>query len=210
MDLFEAILSRRSVKKFDTTHELGDDEVRRIIRSACLAPTSFNMQNRQFIAVRDKAQKEALCAASFNQEQVKDAAMVLVIAGDLKAYEKTSRTLRDAPDALKPMFDGMIQQFYSNNESLNLQEACRSAGFAGQNVMLTARDMGYDTCAMIGYDPKAVAEILALPEQNPPLLMLTLGRAIEPARARWGLPDLEEVLSLDKFDVRTMKGAIEG
>ncbi len=210
MELFEAISSRRSVKKFDTSHELTDDEVRQLIRCASLAPTSFNMQNWQFIAVRDKAQKEALCKASWNQEQVKDAAMVLVLAGDLKAFEDTSRTLRDAPDELKPMFDGMIKQFYAENESLNLQEACRSVGFAGQNVMLAARDMGYDTCAMIGYDPKGVSEILGLPEHLPPLLMITLGRASEPARQRWGLLDYEEVLSLDKYDARGISGPIEG
>jgi nitroreductase len=210
MELIEAIRSRRSVKKFDPTHELSDAEVRHIIRCASLAPTSFNMQNWQFVAVRDKSQKEALCKAAWNQEQVKDAAMVLVFAGDLKAYEDTSRTLRDAPDELRPMFDGMIKKFYTDNESLNLQEACRSAGFAGQNVMLAARDMGYDTCAMIGFDPKGVAAVLSLPDHLPALLMITLGRASEPARARWGLLDYEEVLSLDKYDSRGITGPVEG
>jgi nitroreductase len=210
MELLEAIRSRRSVKKYDPTHELTDDEVRYIVRCASLAPTSFNMQNWQFVAVRDKAQKEALCKAAWNQEQVKDAALVLVIAGDLKAFEDTSRTLRDAPVELQSMFDGMIKQFYSENESLNLQEACRSVGFAGQNVMLAAREMGYDTCAMIGYDPKGVSGILELPDHLPPLLMITLGRALEPARQRWGLPDLGEVLSLDKFGARGITGPVEG
>jgi nitroreductase len=210
MELLEAILSRRSVKKYDPTHELTDDEVRHIIRCASLAPTSFNMHNWQFIAVRDKAMKETLCKAAWNQEQVKDAAMVLVLAGDLKAHEDCTRTLRDAPDEAKPMFDGMIKQFYGDNESLSLQEACRSVGFAGQNVMLAARDMGYDTCAMIGFDPAAFTAALGLPEHLPPLLVITLGRAKEPARERWGLLDYEEVLSLDKYGERGMTGPIEG
>ncbi|MDG2143378.1 MAG: nitroreductase family protein [Planctomycetota bacterium] len=210
MELLEAIQSRRSVKKFDKTHELTDDEVRQLIRCASLAPTSFNMQNWQFVAVRDAGQKTALCKAAWNQEQVCDAALVLVLAGDLKAHEDSSRTLRDAPDELTEMFDGMIKQFYGGNESLALQEACRSVGFAGQNVMLAARDMDYDTCAMIGFDPKAVAEILELPEHLPPLLMITVGRAAEPARKRWGLLDYEEVLSLDKYGERSFTGPIQG
>ena len=210
MELFEAIQSRRSVKKFDKSHELTDDEVRHLVRCANLAPTSFNMQNWQFVAVRDADQKAALCKAAWNQEQVCDAAMVLVFAGDLKAYEDCSRTLRNAPDELTAMFDGMIKQFYGDNESLALQEACRSVGFAGQNVMLAARDMGYDTCAMIGFDPKAVAEILELPEHLPPLLMVTVGRAAEPARERWGLLAYEEVLSLDKYGARGFTGPIKG
>ena len=76
--------------------------------------------------------------------------------------------------------------------------------------MLAARDMDYDTCAMIGFDPKAVAEILELPEHLPPLLMITVGRAAEPARKRWGLLDYEEVLSLDKYGERSFTGPIQG
>jgi len=210
MELSEAILSRRSVKKFDPHHELDDDELRQLVRFACLAPTSFNMQNWQFVAVRDPARKADLRAAAYNQAQVEEASLVLVLCGRLDAHVDPSRVLRNAPDEMRGMFTGMIQGLYGTNESLNLQEACRSVGFAGQNVMLMAREMGYDSCPMIGFDARKVAKLLELPDECPPLLMLTIGRALEPARERMGLLDLEEVLSLEEYGRRELTGPVEG
>lgn len=210
MDLREAILTRRSVKRFDPTEELSDDVVRELVRFACLAPTSFNMQNWQFVAVRDKARKADLRAASYNQAQVEEAALVLILCGRLDAHEDPSRVLRNAPDELRGMFTGMIQGMYGTNADLNLQEACRSIAFAGQNVMLMARDMGLDSCPMIGFDAKQVSELLELPDTCPPLLMLTIGTALEPARPRMGLLDFEEVLSLEEYGRRELTGPVEG
>lgn len=210
MNLREAIRTRRSVKKFDPTEELTDDQLRELVTSACLAPTSFNMQNWQFVAVRDKSRKADLRAAAYNQAQVEEAALVLVLCGRLDAHIDPSRVLRNAPDELRGMFTGMIQGMYGTNEELNLQEACRSIAFAGQNVMLMARELGLDSCPMIGFDPKRVSELLELPESCPPLLMLTIGTALEEARPRMGLLDLEEVLSLEEYGRRELTGPLEG
>jgi len=210
MELTEAILSRRSVKKFDPKEELSDDQVRELIRFACLAPTSFNMQNWQFVAVRDKARKADLRAAAYNQAQVEEAALILILCGRLDAHEDPTRVLRNAPDELRGMFTGMIQGMYGTNADLNLQEACRSVAFAGQNVMLMARDMGLDSCPMIGFDPKKVSKLLELPESCPPLLMLTIGTALEEARPRMGLLDFEDILSLEEYGRREITGPIEG
>jgi nitroreductase len=209
MELREAILTRRSVKKFDPSHEIGDEDLRTLVRFACLAPTSFNMQNWQFVAVRDKARKAELRAVSYNQAQVEEASLILLLCGRLDAHVDPSRVLRHAPDELRGMFTGMIQGMYGTNEDLNLQEACRSIAFAGQNAMLMARDMGLDSCPMIGFDPKKVSELLELPDTCPPLLMLTIGKALEEARPRMGLLDFEDVLSLEEYGRREFTGPLE-
>jgi len=209
MQLREAILTRRSVKKFDPNEELSDDTLRELVRFGCLAPTSFNMQNWQFVAVRDKARKADLRAVSYNQAQVEEAALVLVLCGRLDAHVDPGRVLRHAPDEQRGMVTGMIQGMYGTNEDLNLQEACRSIAFAGQNVMLMARELGLDSCPMIGFDPKRVSELLELPDTCPPLLMLTIGTALEEARPRMGLLDFEEVLSLEEYGRRTIEGPLE-
>ena len=208
MHVLEAIRSRRSIRQFDATHELSDEDLRTLIEAGCLAPTSFNIQNWHFVAVRDKAVQLKLRAASFNQAQVEEASLTLIITGRLDAHVDPSRVLRHAPEDLRKMFKGMIQGFYGKDEVLAMQEACRSVAFAGQNIMLAARAMGLDSCAMIGFEPHTVADILGLPEEYPALLMLTIGKALQPARPRMGLLSFEEVLSTDVFGVHGIHGEL--
>lgn len=208
MELVEAIRTRRSVKKFDPNHEMTDAEIRRLFELVALAPTSFNMQNWQFVAVRDAEQKARLCAAAWNQAQVRDASLVVVCAGDLEAHRRTDRYLRKAPEEVRSMFEPMISGFYEGKRDLLIQEACRSLGFAGMIMMLVARDMGLDSCPMIGFEPDKVADICGLDEDRPPLLMITIGKALEPARPRMGLLNLEEFVSLERYGNRGLTGEI--
>ncbi|MDF1798757.1 MAG: nitroreductase family protein [Planctomycetota bacterium] len=208
MDLVTAIETRRSVKQFDPDRQLSDDELRQLVRLGALAPTSFNMQNWHFVAVREDDRKADLAAAAYNQVQVANASVVIVLCGNLKAHTDTTRYLRNAPEVLRSMFDGMIRGFYAKNDALARDEACRSVGFAGQNMMLAARAMGLDSCPMIGYEPDRVTELLGLPAHCPPLLMLAIGKAEEPARPRLGLLDYDEILSCEIFGNHSLEGEI--
>lgn len=209
MEVFEAIRKRRSVRQFDPEHELSDADLKRLIEAACLAPTSFNIQNWHFVAVRDKRVQLELRAASFNQAQVEEASLTLIITGRLDAHEDPSRALRHAPEGLQKMFTGMIHGLYGEDAELSMQEACRSVAFAGQNVMLAACAMGLASCAMIGFQADAVASILGLPATHPPLLMLTIGHPLQPPKPRMGLLAFEEVLSVDRFGNHTITGELD-
>ena len=78
MELSAAIRTRRSVKHYDPDHKLTDHELRVLLSAAALAPTSFNMRNRPFIAVVDQERKNQLHKAAWGQEQVRDASVVVV------------------------------------------------------------------------------------------------------------------------------------
>ena len=208
MKLLDALRTRRAVKHFDPAHEMGDDELRFLFENVAVAPTSFNMQNWHFVAVRKQDVKEQLCAAAWNQAQVKEAALTVVCTGHLKAHRNADRYLRKAPDAVRKMLEPMIMKFYDGNDDLLIQEACRTAGLAGMTLMLLAHELGYDSCPMIGFDPAKVSEILGLDEDHPPLLIITIGKPLEPAHARMGLLDLEEIVSLDRFGNNGLVGEI--
>jgi nitroreductase len=209
VEFLEALRSRRSVKQFDPNHEITDDEVRRVFEHAALTPTSFNMQNWQFVAVRDQSVKDELCAASWGQAQVREASLVIVCAGDLTSHRKADRYLRKASEKARGALEPMIGGLYEGKDDLLMQEACRTTGLVGMTIMLMAREMGYDSCPMIGFDPKKVTAIVGLDADHPPLLLLTIGKALQPAHPRMGLFDLEEFVSIDKFGQRTLTGEID-
>lgn len=168
---------------------------------ALLSPTSFNMQNWRFVVVKTPEVKERLRKVSYNQAQVTDASIVVLICGDLKAWAKQpERYWRNAPEVVQRQIVPMITSFYQNNEQLQRDEAMRSAGIAAQTIMLAAKAMGYDTCPMIGFEPDKVAEIIRLPEDHVICLMIAVGKALEPARERSGQLDMSEVVFFDSFE----------
>ena len=136
MNVFDAIKKRRSVKHYDADHKLSEQELRTLFSAAALAPTSFNIQNRHFVAVVDQDRKNRLQAAAWGQEQVRDASVVVVLTGDLKAHRRTERFLRDAPGPVREMFEPMIAEFYEGKSEALRDEACRSVGLAAMNLML--------------------------------------------------------------------------
>jgi nitroreductase len=78
-------------------------------------------------------------------------------------------------------------------------ECFRSAGIAATSIMLMAKEMGYDSCPMDGFDFDKVARIIDLPHDHIIVMMITIGKAKQEARPRAGQLALEEVFFEDGF-----------
>jgi nitroreductase len=200
MDLFEAVQQRRSVKHYDPSHRMSEAEIHKLLEQTLLSPTSFNIQNWRFVVVQDPDLQKQLRAAAWDQAQVSEASIVIILCADLKAWQKNpERYWRNAPEETQQMIVPMIQSFYDGKEQLQRDEAMRSCGIAGQTIMLTAKAMGYDSCPMIGFDPEKVAEIIRLPKDYVISFMIAVGKAVQPARPRGGQLDLSEVMIQNQF-----------
>jgi nitroreductase len=200
MDTFDAIRERRSVKHYDASHRMSDEDVEKLIGLAMLAPTSFNIQNWRFVVARDPQQRAKLREAAWDQAQVTDASALVILTADLKSWEKDpARYWTEAPDEARNMLVPMIGQFYDGKEQLQRDEAMRSCGIAGGTIMIAAKAMGYDSCPMIGFDPEKVAEIIGLPDDHVIGFMIAVGKAEKPAWPRPGQLPMSEVLKHDRF-----------
>jgi nitroreductase len=200
MDALEAIKQRRSVKYYDASHQMTEEEIKTLLEHAILSPTSFNMQNWRFVVVSDAEIKQQLRAVSWNQAQVSDASIVILICADLKSWGKNpERYWKNAPEETRNAIVPMIPKFYDGNTQLERDEAMRSCGIAAQTLMIAAKALGYDSCPMIGFDPNKVASIINLPEDHVIGMMLPIGKAVKPANARAGQLDYNEVVIRDKF-----------
>lgn len=200
MQTLEAIEKRRSIKHFDPQHKLTEQEIERLFAHAMLSPTSFNIQHWRFVAVTDQAQKEKIKAASWNQAQVSEASLVVLICADLNAWKKNpERYWANAPKEAQEVLVPMIDKFYKGNEDLQRDEAMRSVGISAQTIMLAAKDMGYDSCPMIGFDQKEVAKIIKLPDDHVIGMMITIGKATQEAKPRGGQLTMNDIVFRDSF-----------
>ena len=200
MDTFDAIYQRRAVKHYDPNHTLTEDEVTRLMEAAIQSPTSFNMQNWRFVCVTDKELRKQLRAAAYNQAQVEESSLLIIMTADLRAWQHDpQRYWRDAPKEVAEVLVGWMGKFYEGNEPLQRDEAMRSTGIAAQTIMLAAKAMGYDSCPMIGFEPDKVAELIRLPKDHVIGMMIAVGKATKPAWSKPGQLPLPEVMVRDRF-----------
>ncbi|MCO6048051.1 nitroreductase family protein [Aeoliella sp. ICT_H6.2] len=201
MDTISAITQRRSVKKYDTSATMPEEDVQHLLDLALLSPTSFNIQNWRFVVVRDPELRKQLRTAAWNQAQVEEAHMVIVICGDIRAWAKSpERYWRNVPEETRNVLVPMIGNYYENaGPQVQRDEVMRSGAIAAQTLMLAAKAMGYDSNPMIGFDPQQVADLIKLPEDHEIVMMVVIGKAAEKARPRGGQLDKCEVVFNDTF-----------
>lgn len=200
MNTKEAIVSRRSVKHYDPEHKMTEAEINELMEHAILSPTAFNIQHWRFVQVQDPAKREQLLKASYGQNQVMDASMVLVLCADLNAWEKQpERYWKNAPKGVQDVLLPAIENYYTNHHQAQRDECIRSVGIAAMNIMLMAREMGYDSCPMDGFDFDKVARIIKLPHDHIIVMMITIGKKVKDANDRPGQLPLEAVFKTDSF-----------
>ena len=200
MQVKQAIEARRSIKNYDPHHKLTQQEIDELMQLAMLSPTAFNIQNWRFVVVTDPVLRQQIRAVSWNQAQVEEASLLIVLTADLKAWAKQpERYWQNAPKAVADILVPAIGHYYENNEQAQRDEAMRSCGMAAMTLMLAAKDMGYDTCPMDGFDFDAVAKLLDLPHDHIPAMFVTVGKALKEAKPRAGQLAMHEVVIQNKF-----------
>lgn len=84
MDVFEAIRTRRSIRKF-RPKPIPDEKLEIILEAARLAPSAGNRQPWRFVLVRDPERKRTLAKAAGYQMFIADASVIIVALGDPEA-----------------------------------------------------------------------------------------------------------------------------
>ena len=201
METMDVIYSRRAVKHFDPDHEFSKDEENKILEAAIQAPTSFNIQHWRFVIIRDPELRQQIRSEFGNdQAQMTDASLLILLTADVKAWQKSpERYWVNAPKEVSDLLVGWMGPFHEGREALQRDEAQRSIGMALQTIMLTARDMGYDSCPMIGFDLAAVSKLVNLPEDHVIGPMVAIGKKVKDSWPKPGQLPLSELVVENSF-----------
>lgn len=200
MNTLETIQARRSVKHYDPDHQMSEEEVKQLLGLAMLSPTAFNIQNWRYVTVRDPELRKQIREVSWDQAQVTDASLLVVLCADLKAWEKEpARYWRDAPQEVADILVPAIDGYYRDKPGVMRDEAMRSCGIAATTIMLAAKAMGYDSCPMDGFDFEKVGELINLPEDHCIAMFVVVGKGTKEAWDRPGQLAYDEVVIEDRF-----------
>jgi len=206
MEFSDIIQQRRSVKSYDAERSISDLELKELFEEVILSPSSFNLQHGTFIAVKDSEQKKLLKEAAWGQQQVEDCSVAIVVCGKLNAYKDAPIIYKNTPKEVQEGMLPMINNFYEGKEQLQRDEAIRSASLAAMTLMYAAKNRGWATGPMIGFDPVATSKLLNLTEAYIPVMLLVLGYQKKAPRPRDYRRPIEEIVRLNTLDGPGLNG----
>ena len=201
METEEAIKARRSVKHYDPDHRMSNEEIHKLLSLAILSPTAFNIQNWRFVMVTDPALRKRIREVAWDQSQVTDTSLFIVLCADLKSWEKDpARYWVHAPKEVQAFMLPSIDAYYRGKDQTQRDEAMRSCGIVAQTLMLAANSMGYDACPMDGFDFDKVAELINLPDDHVIAMFVAIGKGTKAAWPRPGQLPLEDLVIQNSFE----------
>lgn len=159
MNAIEAILTRKSIRKYTGEH-ISEESLHKILEAAISGPTCANRRDWQFIIVRDRKTLNQMADANGKPaDPLRTADVGILILGDL------DRAFPPAKDYW--IIDGAI---------------------AGQNICIAAQDLGLG-CVWLGTYPEMdrverQRKLFHLPENVIPHSVLALGIPAEEGREK--------------------------
>ena len=182
------IRERRSVRKYDPNFTISKEEILELLSEATMAPSTSNLQPWEFMVFMDEEQRKDLRAIAYNQEQIETASAVIAVLGDKEFYRN-----------IDPVHDSLLEAGYIDEASREVlvanankayphapEEARKNlatfdAGLAAMQFMLIAKEKGFATGPMGGFDKVKFAERFNVDERYFPIVLITIGKENSPA-----------------------------
>ena len=170
LDVFEAVKTRRSIRKYADT-PVEKDKLLKVLEAARLSPSANNNQPWHFIVVSDRSARESLLQ-SYTREWFVKAPVIIVAC----SY----------PDEAWTRMDGV--NYWTVDSAI-----------AVQNMMLVAHEAGLGTCWIGAFDEAKVKKVLAIPKEVRVIAMFPLGYPSEEKGEVTDRKSLDEIIHYDRW-----------
>lgn len=189
MEFAKLIDKRRSANNFIEGIKISEEDIRPILEDVKLAPSAFNLQHANYIVVLDEEKKEKVRDAAYGQYKVHSASAVILVLGDKEAYKNTATLNQGMVDLgiinsceLENIVNENAKFYEERGAEFMKEEAIRNASLSAMLFMLAAKNRGWDTCPMIGFDQQQMRALFNVPETHEIALMITIGKEKESSR----------------------------
>ncbi len=151
----EIVANRRSVRSYDKTQKVSEEQVRTLIATTQEAPSWANVQaTRYYVVMSEEKLNEVLPSMLANQEKASTAPVLIVTT-----YKQNQ----------SGFFNGEAA-----NEAGNLWGAY-DAGLSNAFLVLKAKEMGFDTLIMGLRDADGLKKALGIPSDETVMTVVALG-----------------------------------
>lgn len=197
------MLDRSSIRKYDVNVKISKEEMSHILQDAMTAPSSLNLQPWRFFVIDSPKAKELIKPyMMFNELQWETSSAIIAIYADMDNFSETKRIYSSAIEQgliPKDSGDKMIQMISSYREAYTRQRLENSVmldcGFVGMQIMLAAKNYGYDTNPIGGFVRDGLTQALGLDaDRYLPVCLISIGKAAEESHLsiRYSVSDVTE------------------
>lgn len=117
MNVSEAILNRRSIRKYKSGHEMPDEDLKIILNAAMHAPSACNSRPWEFVVIKSAEAKEKVLKLHPYAKHLENASLAILVCA--------------RPD----LQQGIAEGFYPQD-----------CGAAIENILLQSLELGYGSC----------------------------------------------------------------
>jgi nitroreductase len=168
--LIEALQWRYATKKYDPSFQLDPKDKETLEQVLQLTPSSYGLQPLHYIWIEDKALLDKTKTLAWNQQQIVDAAGVLVLCtkteltpADLDAHADLMRDTRSMQEEQIKGFRAHLHAAIGNKPAEHIQVWNDKQAYIALGQLLTACAMlQLDATPMEGFDPVALDRLLNL------------------------------------------------
>jgi nitroreductase len=199
----EALRTRRSGHNFDADAELDDETLAALVRDAALAPSSYNLQPWEFVAVQDDDRLDEVVDLAYGQEHVREAGTAILVVGHTepetadRVFDEWVEAGRFDEETGEQVKEQTVAGYQS--EQAGRDYAIRNASLAAQNLLLSAHARGLTATPMSGFDFEGMAEFLDLPGDKVPVLLVAVGPSGGAEPERLPRRDVDEILHRETY-----------
>ena len=159
----EVLTTRRSVRSYDATKTISEEEVRQLLIATQEAPSWANQQPSKYYVAMSKEKLDAI----------------------KELVGRNKQNIADAPVVVVSTFERGKSGFFDGNATNEVGEGwgAYDNGLSNAYFILKARAMGFDTLIMGMRDADALRELFDIPSNETIMAVISLGyRASEPNR----------------------------
>jgi nitroreductase len=173
-DILNAFNFRHATKEFDATKKVSDEDMKFILETAHLSPSSFGFEPWHFIVVQDKELRELLKPVAWGAPLKLDTASHFVLGLSMKApmvkhdSEYIMHMMKDVkqlPQEVIEMYSTFYREFQERDFDLDTDKklfdwSSKQTYIALGNMMTAAALIGIDSCPIEGFHQEKAEALL--------------------------------------------------
>ncbi len=172
-EILDILHFRHACKEFNPNQKISDDDFEVILKAGQLSPSSMGIEPWKFLVIENQALRDELASVSWGgKKQIPNCSHLVILLSrtpnDLKHDSPYTdyllKEVKGMPEEAAQQFKGMIKTIeetrFNHDPAAILNYSCLQTYLAAANMMTVAAMEKIDSCAIGGYDQKAVEEIL--------------------------------------------------
>ncbi|MFW9995096.1 MAG: nitroreductase family protein [Candidatus Odinarchaeota archaeon] len=184
MDLFEAIHTRRSVRRF-LEKPVEDEKLQKIVEAARAAPSWANLQCWRFIIVKDAKMRENISELTGMYD------------GSEFTAERDNPAKKGIPQA--PVLIVACADPLQSGNLWNQHYYLADMGIAAQNIMLSARAHGLGTVFIGVFHEEKIKELLGIPPEIRVVGLFPIGYPLREKKEGPPRKQVNEIIFYEKW-----------